>query len=425
MKQKYIVLVKKDTNLKMFEKFLNKKYTVDVNFKFLKRHYMITGNNEEVLKLHEDGRVQSIEAADAELELEIMSGNTHLTDDPNHKEITRWNLDRINQKTAWLNGDISFKSTGKKVDIYIVDTGVDTKHPELKGRVENLFTAFGEDYEDKHGHGTHVAGTAAGNTFGVSKDAKVYNLRVLNEKGSGGLYGIICAMEKAVEHHLHKIENRINRPSVVNMSLGSARNSMVDNAVNDAIEAGMVVCIAAGNSNLNLDVAEVSPAEVLNGITVSATTREDSFLKDYLTLGRDYLCMFSNYGSQVDICAPGQDIWSAFPNNQYMRMSGTSMASPLVAGVCAAMLENQNIFIGVKEVLDFGDKLINNSIKDKVADEYDRMKPSNAPNRMVYLERDPNGKKPLFPTSAKGLALGILFIIIFIGGVIWLSQFAN
>jgi subtilisin family serine protease len=425
MKQKYIVLVKKGTDLKKFEKFLNKNFEVDVNFKSLKRHYMITSTTEQTLRLYDDDRVQNIESADSLLKLEIQSGNTHVTDDPNHKEVNKWNLDRINKRYPFLNGDTSFRATGKNVDIYIVDTGVDGSHPELNGRVENLFTAFGEDYEDGHGHGTHVAGTAAGNTFGVSRDAKVYNLRVLNEKGSGGLYGIICAMEKAVEHHKNKIANRINRPSVVNMSLGSARNSMVDNAVNDAIEEGMVVCIAAGNSNVNLDVAEVSPAEVLNGITVSATTRQDRPLKDRLSLGRDYLAMFSNYGSQVDICAPGQDIWSCFPDNKYFRMSGTSMASPLVAGVCAAMLEGNNIFLGVKEVLNFGDKLINNSSKDKVADEYDRMENAKAPNRMVYLERNPSVKKPWFPKCAKGLALGILFAIIFIGGTILLSQFAT
>lgn len=422
---KFFVLMKKGVDQSEFEKFLSCLSTIDTNFRRLKRHYTVEATASQIDEITKDERVQKVQSINTELQLDIenIDNISSLSTDEDLEDKPLWHLDRINKRKAYLNGDNSLKGSGADVDVYILDTGVERTHQEFGSRVVPFFTAFPGNHEDDNGHGTHVAGICAGVNTGVATESKIFSLKVLNARGSGGLYGIVQAIEKVIEHHQDKIATGISRPSVVNMSLGCQKDAFVDNAVNDMLEEGIVVCMAAGNSNWNLDKYDVSPGEVLNGITVCATKWETSFW-DRIHMGKDALCSFTNYGSQMDICAPGEEIWSSFPGGKYTGLSGTSMATPLVAGVCASMLEGRMIFKNLDDVLAFNDELINNSTKDIL--EGDKM--SNTPNRMLFLERDDEEKRPFFwfiPKGPRKFLFGMSCFAAFVGLSIWISQFAQ
>ena len=238
-----------------------------------------------------------------------------------------WGLDRIDQQALPLNSNYEYNSNGSSVDAYIFDTGIRLDHEEFGGRAIFGFDAYpnGTTVMDGNGHGTHVAGTIGGKTHGVAKGINLIAVRVLDDNGSGFYSDIIAGLDWATQHHTTK-------PAVGNLSLGGGASFALDEAVRRAVADGIVICVAAGNSNT--DAINASPARVSEAITVGATTSADE------------RASYSNYGSIVDVFAPGSSILSAgrASSSTYVNMSGTSMASPHVAGVAALYMESTKIY---------------------------------------------------------------------------------
>jgi subtilisin family serine protease len=235
-----------------------------------------------------------------------------------------WGLDRIDQANLPLSGTYTYTRTGAGVRAYIVDTGILGTHVEFTGRMAAGFTAISDrnGTKDCNGHGTHVAGTVGGTVYGVAKGVTLVPVRVLNCRGSGTNSGVIAGVDwVAAQSH---------RPAVANMSLGGGVSTALDNAVANAVSAGITFVVAAGNSNV--DACTASPARTPSAITVGATTNTDA------------RASYSNFGTCVDIFAPGSSITSAWyrSNTQLNTISGTSMASPHVAGVAALYLQGGN-----------------------------------------------------------------------------------
>jgi aqualysin 1 len=226
-----------------------------------------------------------------------------------------WGLDRIDQRSLPLNAIYTFNRTGAGVFAYVIDTGILTSHTQFGGRAANVFDAFGGNGQDCNGHGTHVSGTIGGSTYGVAKSVNLRGVRVLNCSGSGTNSGVIAGVDFVRTNH--------SNPAVANMSLGGGASSALDTAVNNLSNSGVAIAVAAGNSST--DACTSSPARAANAITVGATTTSDS------------RASFSNFGPCLDIFAPGQGILSAWigSTTATRTISGTSMASPHVAGVAA------------------------------------------------------------------------------------------
>jgi subtilisin family serine protease len=238
-----------------------------------------------------------------------------------------WGLDRIDQPNLGLSGSYTYNTTGATVDAYIFDTGVRSDHVEFGGRVLAGFSAIATEPtpEDGNGHGTHVAGTVGGTVYGVAKGVDIIPVKVLAANGSGTNAGVIAGLDWAVANHAQGV------PAVGNMSLGGGASAALDDAVRRCLADGIVMAVAAGNDNRDVNNAllPTSPARVREAITVGSTTSADA------------RSSFSNYGSVVDIFAPGTEILSASPStaNSTATLSGTSMAAPHVAGAAALFLE--------------------------------------------------------------------------------------
>lgn len=230
-----------------------------------------------------------------------------------------WGLDRVDQETAEGDSAYNYPDTaGEGVTAYVIDTGVDYENADFDGRASSgIDTVDGDDDAmDEHGHGTHVAGTIAGTEYGLAKSASVVAVRVLDANGSGTTEGVVDGINWVAEN---AAEN-----SVANMSLGGGKDQALDDAVTAAIEAGVTFGVAAGNETS--DACEGSPSGTPDAITVGASDNADAF------------AYFSNFGSCVDIIAPGVDIVSDAPGGGEATMSGTSMATPHVVGVAALYL---------------------------------------------------------------------------------------
>ncbi len=224
-----------------------------------------------------------------------------------------WGLDRIDQRSRPLNGTYVYTRTASNVYAYIIDTGIYASHSNFGGRAANVYDAFGGTGNDCNGHGTHVAGTVGSATYGVAKAVRLRGVRVLDCNGSGSFSGIIAGIDWVRL-------NRIN-PAVANLSLGGGYSSSVNTAVTNLANSGVYVAVAAGNENTL--ACNRSPASASAVTTVAASTSTDA------------RATYSNYGSCVDLYAPGSSITSTWLSNGTRSISGTSMASPHVAGVAA------------------------------------------------------------------------------------------
>jgi len=231
-----------------------------------------------------------------------------------------WGLDRIDQRALPLSGSYTYNYTGSTVHAYIVDTGIRGSHVQFSGRMGNGYTAIadGNGTNDCNGHGTHVAGTVGGTTHGIAKSVRLHPVRVLGCTGSGSNSGVVAGIDWVRLNHV--------KPAVANMSLGGGISSATDTAVANATAAGVTFVVAAGNSNA--DACGSSPARAPSAITVGSTTSGDA------------RSSFSNWGTCVDIFAPGSSITSTWNTSDTATntISGTSMASPHVAGVVALYL---------------------------------------------------------------------------------------
>ena len=232
-----------------------------------------------------------------------------------------WGLDRISQRDLPLNHVYTYTTTGAGVNAYIIDTGIRRTHTQFGGRARVGLDAIGDgqNTNDCNGHGTHVSGIVGGSTYGVAKSVRLFAVRVLDCSGSGSTAGVIAGVDWVTANHI--------APAVANLSLGGPASTALDTAVRTSILSGVTYAVAAGNSNTNASTQ--SPARVSEAITVGSTTINDA------------RSSFSNFGSVVDIFAPGSSIVSAFNTSDTATatLSGTSMATPQVTGIAARILQ--------------------------------------------------------------------------------------
>lgn len=239
-----------------------------------------------------------------------------------------WGIDRVDQRALPLNGTFTYTRTGAGVKVYIIDTGIRLSHQQFGGRATTGTDIIdGGAADDCNGHGTHVAGTAAGSTYGIAKGASLVAVRVLGCNGSGATSGVIAGVDWVTGNH------QSGQPAVANMSLGTGRNIALDTAVRNSIADGVSYAVAAGNGNFlgfAQNACNYSPARVAEAMTISATGKNDSKVS------------WANVGSCVDWFAPGSGIASAWNSSDTATrsISGTSMSTPHTAGVAALYLQS-------------------------------------------------------------------------------------
>ncbi|NQW77127.1 MAG: S8 family peptidase [Cytophagales bacterium] len=288
-------------------------------FKYAIKGFSARLNPAAINRLRNNPRVDFIEKD------QIISINTTQTNVPS------WGIDRVDQIGIPLDKSYTYTSNGAGVDAYIIDTGILSTHVDFEGRVVRGYSAIGTsttNWIDQNGHGTHVSGTVGGRLYGIAKNVNLIAVRVLDARGAGTNSDVLEGIDWVVKDH-----NTKTNTAVGNMSLGGTASQSLDLAVSNAVAANIVMCVAAGNSNL--DASQFSPARVQVAITVGATTNTDIFAS------------YSNWGSIVDILAPGTSITSAYIKGSLKTftatLSGTSMATPHVAGVVAKFLSQNRV----------------------------------------------------------------------------------
>jgi cysteine-rich repeat protein len=280
--------------------------------------HTIKGFSARISRLKARRLAQAPEVAYVEEDRRVYASEVDESSCPVQPDPPSWGLDRIDQARLPLDHRLRYRPTGAGVNVYVIDTGIWTTHEEFGGRAQMVFSYNGGSGADCNGHGTHVAATIAGTSVGVAKSARVFGLKVLDCNGNGWDSDVIAAVDWTTANHAV--------PAVANMSLGGGISLALDEAVRRSIRSGVTYVVAAGNDAR--DAATTSPARVAEALTVAASDSDDRRASD------------SSFGSIVDLFAPGVDIVSAWVSSDRAKatLSGTSMATPHVAGVAAVYL---------------------------------------------------------------------------------------
>jgi len=311
--------------------------------------------------------------ADPRVEAVVPDARVHAT---GNQFSPPWGLDRIDQRSLPLDRGYGYLQSGAGVTAFVIDTGIRATHTQFGGRVTGgaSFLSGDPNLRCVAGHGTHVAGTIGGRTYGVAKGVALVSVRVLDCTGGGNVTDVIAGIDWVVQH-------KPAGPSVINLSLGGDASDELDAAVSAAVTAGIPVVVAAGNDSR--DACQYSPARTSSAITVAASNRYDQ---------RAY---FSNFGSCVDLFAPGEDILSAYNDSDTDSWvdSGTSMASPHVAGIVARMLQTSPGLTPGEVTAQLRSAATPGRITDRMG----------SPNLLAYAAGPPR-RSPAAPTAARATA---------------------
>ncbi|TXX93159.1 S8 family peptidase [Vibrio cholerae] len=372
IKNQYIVVLKQpatimSNDLQAFQQFtqrsvnaLANKHTLEIKnvFDSALSGFSAELTAEQLQALRADPNVDYIEQNQIITVNPIISASANAAQD----NVT-WGIDRIDQRDLPLNRSYNYNYDGSGVTAYVIDTGIAFNHPEFGGRAKSGYDFIDNDNDasDCQGHGTHVAGTIGGAQYGVAKNVNLVGVRVLDCKSNGTTESIVRGIDWVAQN--------ASGPSVANLSLGGGATQAMDQAVARLVQRGVTAVIAAGNDGK--DACQVSPAREPSGITVGATDSNDR---------RSKHSWASNWGSCVDIFAPGSDVTSASHRGGTTTMGGTSMAAPHVAGAVALYLqENKNLSPNQIKTL-----LSDRSTKGKVSDT------QGTPNKLLYSLTDNN-----------------------------------